>query len=192
MFTFDELRESMLMRCDGLNIPLRKFADGGLVRIEQIDAAELSPGEFIHRIRHGVTEDSWKVVVIDSLNGLLNAMSGEEAMAVKLHELLAYLNEVGVATFMVIAQYGILGAGMSTPVDVSYLADNVLLLRYFEAAGEVKQAISVVKRRSGQHERTIRELQMRDGQIRIGDPLRDFEGVLTGTPRYFGGKKPLL
>jgi circadian clock protein KaiC len=113
-------------------------------------------------------------------------------MTVQLHELVAYLNQVGVTTFLVMAQYGILGHGMSNPLDVSYIADNVLLLRYFEAVGEVKQAISVVKRRAGYHERAIRELVMRDGRIRIGDPLREFEGVLTGTPRYFGGVKPLL
>jgi circadian clock protein KaiC len=192
MFSFDEMRESALLRADGLNVPMRKHLDSGMMRYEQVDAAELAPGEFVHRIRSGVADEGWRVVVIDSLNGLLNAMPGEEGLTIKLHELLTYLNQVGVASFMVVAQYGILGHGMSTPIDVSYLADNVLLLRYFEAAGEVKQAISVVKRRSGQHERTIRELQMRDRQIRIGDPLRDFEGVLTGTPRYFGGNKPLL
>ena len=191
-YTFDEVRESVVSRSEGLGIPLRRHVDSGMIRLEQIDPAELSPGEFVYRIRRGVEENRWRVVVIDSLNGLLNAMTGEQAMTVQLHELIAYLNQVGVTSFMVMAQYGVLGQGMSNPLDVSYLADNVLLLRYFEALGEVKQALSVVKRRGGFHERTIRELVLRDGSIQIGAPLREFEGVLTGTPRYFGGVKPLL
>ncbi len=113
-------------------------------------------------------------------------------MAVQLHDLIAYLNQCGVASFMVLAQYGVIGSHMTVPVDISYLADNVLLFRYFEAHGAVKQAISVVKRRSGPHERTIREFLMGDNKIQLGMALRDFEGVLTGTPRYIGGLKPLL
>jgi circadian clock protein KaiC len=127
-------------------------------------------------------------VVIDSLNGLMNSMSEERALTVQLHELLSYLNQVGVASFLVLAQFGLLGQSMSSPTDVSYLADNVLLLRYFEAQGEVRQALSVVKRRSGPHERSIRELQIKEGKICIGDPLRNFTGVLTGTPEYNGGQ----
>jgi circadian clock protein KaiC len=130
-------------------------------------------------------------VVIDSLNGLMNSMSEERALTIQLHETLSYLNQVGVASFMVLAQFGLLGQAMTSPIDVSYLADNVLLLRYFEARGEVRQAISVVKRRSGPHERSIRELQIRDGKICIGDPLKDFTGVLTGTPEYRGGQELL-
>jgi circadian clock protein KaiC len=130
-------------------------------------------------------------VVIDSINGLMNAMSEEEALTVQLHELLSYLNQVDVASFMVLAQYGLLGFGMTSPADISYLADNVLLLRYFEAGGEVRQAVSVVKRRSGAHERSIREMRMSAGELIIGEPLRNFVGVLTGTPEYRGGK-PLL
>jgi len=167
------------------------YLDKGLIHLEQIDPAELSPGEFVHRIRRGVEEKRWRVVVIDSLNGLLNSMSEEQALTVQLHELLSYLNQMGVASFMVLAQYGLLGVAMTSPTDVSYLADNVLLLRYFEAGGEVRQAISVVKRRSGPHERSIRELRMSTGQLTIGDPLRNFVGVLTGTPEYKGGQ-PLL
>lgn len=192
IFTFDEVRQSVLDRCAGLGMSIEKHVDSGLIRLEQIDPAELSPGEFIHRIRKGVEKEGWRIVIIDSLNGLLNAMSGEQALSVQLHELLSYLNQIGVAGFMVMAQYGILGHGMASPVDVSYLADNVLLLRYFEAQGAVKQAISVVKRRGGAHERTLRELVMRDGKLMIGGPLSEFEGVLTGTPRYFGDRKPLM
>jgi circadian clock protein KaiC len=192
VFTFDEVRQSVLQRCTGLAIPLREHVDSGLVHLQQVDPAELSPGEFIHRIRQGVESKDWKLVVIDSLNGLLNAMAGERALTVQLHELLSYLNQLGVATFLVMAQYGILGTSMDSPVDVSYLADNVLLLRYFEAAGEVRQAISVVKKRSGPHERAIRELVMRRGQLRIGEPLNAFQGILSGSLRYLGNEKPLL
>jgi circadian clock protein KaiC len=138
-----------------------------------------------------VEEKNWRIVVIDSLNGLMNSMNEEQGLTVQLHELLSYLNQVGVASFMVLAQYGMLGTAVSSPTDVSYLADNVLLLRYFEAAGEVRQAVSVMKRRSGPHERSIREMQMRSGRLTIGDPLRNFAGVLTGTPQYTGGQ-PLL
>lgn len=130
-------------------------------------------------------------MVIDSLNGLLNSMSEERALIVQLHEVLSYLNQVGVASFLVLAQYGLLGAAMTSPIDVSYLADNVLLLRYFEAGGEVRQALSVVKRRSGPHERSIREFKVAQGKISIGKPLSEFSGVLTGTPEYKGGQ-PLL
>lgn len=129
--------------------------------------------------------------MIDSLNGLMNSMSEESALTVQLHEVLSYLNHVGVASFLVLAQYGLLGSAVSSPADVSYLADNVLLLRYFEAAGEVRQALSVVKRRSGPHERSIRELLIRHGKLTIGDPLRNFTGVLTGTPEYKGGQELL-
>jgi circadian clock protein KaiC len=130
--------------------------------------------------------------VIDSLNGFMNSMNEERALTIQLHEVLSYLSQVGVATFLVLTQYGLLGAAMSSPVDVSYLADNVLLLRYFEAAGEVRQALSVVKRRSGPHERSIRQLLIRDGRITIGEPLKNFTGVLTGTPEFAGGGEPLL
>ncbi len=121
----------------------------------------------------------------------MNAMSEERALIVQLHELLSYLNQVGVASFLVLAQFGLLGQAMMSPMDVSYLADNVLLLRYFEAQGEVRQALSVVKRRKGPHERSIREMQIKDGKISIGDPLKNFTGVLTGTPEYIGGKELL-
>jgi circadian clock protein KaiC len=191
IFTFDETRQAFTVRSRGLGMDIDPYLEDGTILLEQMDPAELSPGEFVHRIRLGVEEKKWRLVVIDSLNGLLNSMSEEQALTVQLHELLSYLNQVGVASFMVLAQYGILGSMMSSPTDVSYLADNVLVLRYFEAAGEVRQAISVMKRRSGPHERSIRELQMSSGKLTIGDPLRDFIGVLTGTPEYKGGQ-PLL
>ena len=187
IFTFDETRQTFQERSRGLGMDLDQYLDN-TIHLEQVDPAELSPGEFVHRIRRGVEEKNWRIVVIDSLNGLLNSMSEEQALTVQLHELLSYLNQVGVASFMVLAQYGLLGIAMSSPTDVSYLADNVLLLRYFEAAGEVRQAISVMKRRSGPHERSIRELRMSSGKLIIGDPLKNFVGVLTGTPEYKGGQ----
>jgi circadian clock protein KaiC len=191
IFTFDETRQSFRERSRGLGLDLDRYLDSKIIHLEQVDPAELSPGEFVDRIRRGVEDAGWRIVVIDSLNGLLNSMSEEQALIVQLHEVLSYLNQVGVASFLVLAQYGLLGTAMSSPTDVSYLADNVLLLRYFEAAGEVRQALSVVKRRSGPHERSIRELHIRDGKLTIGDPLRNFTGVLTGTPEYKGGQQLL-
>lgn len=188
IFTFDETRQSFRDRSRGLGLDLDKYLDNKSIHLEQVDPAELSPGEFIDRIRRGVEGQQWRIVVIDSLNGLMNSMSEERALTVQLHEVLSYLNQVGVASFLVLAQYGLLGAAVSSPTDVSYLADNVLLLRYFEAAGEVRQALSVVKRRSGPHERSIRELLISNGKLTIGDPLRNFTGVLTGTPQYTGGQ----
>ena len=191
IFTFDETRQSFMDRSRGLGMELDKYIENGTLHLEQLDPAELSPGEFIDRIRRGVEESGWRIVVIDSLNGLMNSMSEEQALTVQLHEVLSYLNQVGVASFLVLAQYGLLGHAISSPTDVSYLADNVLLLRYFEAAGEVRQALSVVKRRSGPHERSIRELSISNGRLNIGDPLKNFIGVLTGTPEFKGGQ-PLL
>jgi len=191
IFTFDETRQSFKVRSRGLGMDLDQYLEKDLIHLEQVDPAELSPGEFIYRIRRGVEEKRWRIVVIDSLNGLMNAMSEEQGMTVQLHELLAYLNQVGVASFLVLAQYGLLGSSMTSPADVSYLADNVLLLRYFEAGGEVRQAISVVKRRSGPHERSIREMRMSTGKLVIGEPLKNFVGVLTGTPEYKGGQELL-
>jgi circadian clock protein KaiC len=191
IFTFDETRQSFLERSRGLGLDFDPYLKDGTIYLQQVDPADLSPGEFIDRIREGVEHRHWRIVVIDSLNGLLNSMSEEQALTVQLHELLSYLNQIGVASFLVLAQYGLLGSAVSSPTDVSYLADNVLLLRYFEAGGEVRQALSVVKRRSGPHERSIRELFIRDGRLIIGDPLVNFTGVLTGTPEYKGGH-PLL
>jgi len=190
VFTFDETRQSFRVRSRGLGMDIDPYLDKELLHLEQVDPAELSPGEFIYRIRRGVEEKRWRIVVIDSLNGLLNSMSEEEGLAVQLHELLSYLNQVGVASFMVLAQHGLVGS-MSSPTDVSYLADNVLLLRYFEAAGEVRQAISVMKRRSGPHERSIREMRLASGKLVVGEPLKNFSGVLTGTPEFRGGQSLL-
>jgi circadian clock protein KaiC len=191
MFTSDETVDSVLTRCSGLGIPLEPHRKSNLIQLQKLNPAELSPGEFIAQIREDVEERDCRVVIIDSLNGLLNAMQ-EGAMLVQLHELFTYLNHRGVSTFMIMAQSGIVGTDMGSPIDVSYLADNVLLFRYFEWRGAVRQAVSVVKRRSGPHERSIRELRMTPNQIEIGGPLHDFEGILTGVPKFLGDAKPLL
>jgi circadian clock protein KaiC len=151
-----------------------------------VDAAELSPGQLTHEIRQLVEKRNLKVLIIDSLNGFLSAMPGEKFLAMQLHELLTYVGQKGIMTLMTVAQHGFVGTNIDTPVDVSYLADTVLLFRYFEAAGEVRQALSVIKKRSGEHERSIRELVMKNGRILVGTVLTEFDGLLTGAPTYRG------
>jgi circadian clock protein KaiC len=158
--------------------------ESGLVSVRQVDPAELSPGELIHAIRIAVERDGVKLIVIDSLNGYLNAMPEEHFLSVQLHELLTYLGQRNVATILVSAHSGLIGSSMSAPVDASYLADAVVLLRYFENRGEVRQAISVMKKRGSKHERTIREFGFDNGRIVVGSALREFRGVLTGVPVY--------
>jgi circadian clock protein KaiC len=182
LFVFDESKSTLFSRLDGLGIDLRKHADAGRVTVQQIDPAELSPGEFVHAIRQAVEKRKARIVVIDSLNGFLNSMPDEKFLIIQLHELLAYLGQQGVATVMVAAHHGLIGAQMQAPVDASYLADAVLLMRYYEAEGEVRQAVSVVKMRGGEHERSIREFKMRGGKISVGEPLREYRGILTGVP----------
>jgi circadian clock protein KaiC len=187
LFAFDETLATLVLRGKGLGLNVKQHVDSGKLFLRQVDAAELSPGQFGHEIRKLVEEHDLKVLVIDSLNGFLNAMPGEKFLAMQLHELLGYLSQKGVSTVMTVAQHGFVGTNIDTPVDVSYLADTVLLFRYFEAGGEVKQALSVIKKRSGEHERTIRELVMKKGAIRVGNVLTEFDGVLTGAPKYRGG-----
>ncbi len=194
IFSFDESLATMRQRMEGLGMPLEAHLASGLLTVQPIDPAELSPGEFAHAVKRAVERPDGKpgarVVVIDSLNGYLNAMPEERFLSSQLHELLTYLGHQGVVTFLVIAQHGVLGASMQTPVDTSYLADTVILFRYFESRGEVRQAISVVKKRSGQHERTIREFRLCDSGIKVGEPLRDHHGVLTGTPSVSPSNDP--
>jgi circadian clock protein KaiC len=185
-FIFEETTSTLLGRAAGLGMNLSSFIDQGRVRMDHLDPAEMSPGEFAERVRSCVEEHQAKIIVIDSLNGFLQAMPGEQFLALHLHELLTYLNNRGVVTLMILAQMGMIGSSMQTPVDVSYLADNILVLRYFEAHGEVRQAISMIKKRSGPHEHTIRELRLGDNRIRVGEPLRNFQGVLSGIPSVVG------
>jgi circadian clock protein KaiC len=173
---------TLLSRCDGLGIDLRRHFESGKVSIRPVDPAELTPGEFAHTIREEVESKGSRCVVIDSLNGYLNAMPGERYLTIHLHELLMYLGERNVATLLIGAHQGMIGTNMQTPVDASYLADAVVMLRYFEARGMVRQAISVVKKRGSAHERTIREFGLSAKGIHIGDSLSEFRGILTGVP----------
>ena len=182
-FIFDESLNTLQSRMRGLGIPFAKHVDAGRIAVRQIDPAELSPGELVHAIRRSIVKEDASLVVIDSLNGYLNSMPDERFLVVQLHELLTYLGQLGVATLLVAAQHGLVGSQMSMPVDASYLADAVMLLRYFESDGEVRQALSVIKMRGGEHERAIRDFSMKGGRITIGEPLRDYQGVLTGVPR---------
>ncbi len=182
LFAFDESVATLITRSEGLGIPLKKHIDAQRIRVQQVDPGELSPGEFIYGIRRAVEQDGARVVVIDSLNGYLNAMPEERYLTIQLHEMLSYLGQQGVVTLMVMAQRGLLGAGMQTPVDASYLADTVVALRYFEARGALRRAISVVKKRSGMHEDTLRELRLTRGGVALGEPLHDFHGVMSGIP----------
>jgi circadian clock protein KaiC len=155
--------------------------------VEQMDAAEISPGEFAHNVRTCVERDNVKTVVIDSLNGYQNAMPEEQFLILHMHELLQFLNRQGAATYLTVAQHGMVG-DMKSPVDVTYLADTVLLLRYFEAIGQVRRAISVLKKRTGPHENTIREFHIDNNGLRIGPPIDKFQGVLRGVPEFVTGR----
>lgn len=182
MYLFDERPETLLARCASVNVDLAAHVDRGMVQLKQIDPAELTPGEFVHAIKVAVETDGADMVVIDSLNGYLNAMPEERFLTIQLHELLAFLGQRNVATILIGTHQGLLGGEMQAPVDTTYLADAVILIRYFESKGEVRQAISVMKQRAGYHERTIRELKMADGRISVGHVLTQFRGILTGTP----------
>ena len=189
MFTFEESRSSLVNRARGLGMDVQTPIENGLLKVSQIDPAQLQPGELAHLIREAVERDHVKVIVIDSLNGYLNAVPEERFLLLHLHELLTYLGQSGVATILVFAQHGLIGAAMQTAVDVSYLADCVILMRYFEAEGQIRKAISVVKKRSGRHETSIRDYGMSDEGIRIGAPLSQFRGLLTGVPSLVAPQK---
>ena len=191
MFLFDESDRTLRERAQGLGMPIDDLVSQGRIALRQIDPGELSVGELVQLVRDEVEQRNARMIVIDSLNGYLNAIPDERFLTLQLHELLSYLGQRGVTSILVMAQSGMVGH-MVAPVDASYLADSVILLRYFEALGAVRQAISVLKRRGGRHERTIREFSFGPEGIRIGKPLTDFQGVLTGVPKYTGGESPLL
>ena len=183
VYVFDEDLHTTKARSRGLGMPIDAEVIKQHLCLEQIDPAEISPGEFIHRIRREVEKNDTKAVVIDSLNGLLHSMPGERDLALQLHELLIFLGRRNVATFLVLTQHGLVG-DVYKDIDISYLADSVLLLRFFEVAGTVRRAISALKKRSGPHEHTIREMQMSPQGIQIGEQLAGFTGILSGTPEY--------
>ena len=187
MFIFDEELGLLFERAKGLGLDLQSMVEAGGLIVEQVDAAELAPGEFAHRVRSAVEEDGVSTIVVDSLNGYQASMPHEQALILHMHELLQFLNRKGVSTFLTVAQHGLVG-DMKSPVDVTYLADTVVLLRYFEAAGRVRRAISVIKKRTSAHEDTIREYRIGAAGITLGRPLDNFQGVLRGVPQLIGDR----
>ncbi len=180
-YLFEESLNTFLKRCTGMGMPLDRFIEEGLVTVQQIDPAELSPGEFAALVRKSVDQDEARIVVIDSLNGYLNAMPSDQLLLLQMHELLTYLGQRQVLTIMCVAQQGLMGQ-MQSPVDLSYLADSVILLRFFELGGTIHQAVSVLKKRSGSHERTIRQLRLTPSGPTVSDVLKDLHGIFTGVP----------
>jgi circadian clock protein KaiC len=191
MFVFDEELGLLFARTQAMGFDLQGLRDSGMLHIEQVDAAEVSPGEFAHRVRERVDFAQAKTVVIDSLNGYQAAMPAESALILHIHELLQYLNRQGATTFLTVAQHGLVG-DMKSPVDITYLADTVVLLRYFEAMGRVRRAVSVIKKRTGAHEDTIREYRIGRNGLTLGDPLNEFQGVLRGVPTFIGAAMPTM
>ncbi len=183
VFAFDERLATLETRVAALGIPLAAVRATGQLAIRQVDPAEMSPGEFAFLVRQAVDADGARVIVVDSLNGYINAMPEEQSLLVQLHELLSFLGHRGVTTILVMAQHGVPGVNISSPIDSSYLADSVVLFRLFETAGKLRKAISVLKKRSGSHEETIREMWFASDGIHLSEPLTQFQGVLTGFPR---------
>jgi circadian clock protein KaiC len=191
VFSFDETRRILLKRTAGMGIDLEPHLATGRLRLDQVDPGELSPGELVGRVRAAVEDEDVKIVALDSLSGFLNSMPEEHFMLLQMHELLTYLNQQGIITLLLLAQHGLVGH-MQSPVDLTYLSDTVLLLRYFEARGRIRHAISVVKKRTGKHERSIREYYIDARGIRIGPALESFQGILTGVPTYAGAAERLI
>jgi circadian clock protein KaiC len=195
VYIFDEVLGTLVERteklCLGKEDGLRGYLSDGILHVQQIDPAEMSPGAFANEVRRAVDAGA-RVVVIDSLNGYMNAMPEEHFLTTHLHELFAYLNQKGVTTIMVVAQHGfVVGSGPNGELDISYLADTVLLFRYFESRGEIRQALTVFKHRTGPHERTLRQLKIDRQGVSVGEQLVEFEGIITGVPRY-AGSTPML
>ena len=182
IYSFDETLGTVIARANKLGLELQERIDEGTIQVHQVDPAEMSPGEFAFAIKSAVEHDNIGIVQIDSLNGFLHAMGDERFLNLQLHELVTYLNQQGIVTIMMLAPHGMLGQ-MRTPLDVTYLADTVVALRYYEASGSVHKAISVIKKRTGKHERTIREVTLERGKISVGKPLTKFRGIFTGTPQ---------
>ncbi|RYG25803.1 circadian clock protein KaiC [bacterium] len=192
IYLYDENLGTYLARDLGLRLGLAAHIESGTVTVRQIDPAEMSPGEFAAMLREGIDSRGTRHIVIDSLNGLIQAMPGEQTLMIQVHELLSYLNQSSVTTMVTLAQHGMMGNGLASAADLSYVADTLIVLRYFEAFGEVRKAISVVKKRTGDHERTLRELQIVPGGLKVGDPLRQFQGIFTGVPQTFDGEVSLF
>jgi circadian clock protein KaiC len=189
IFMFDETKSALLLRCSGIGMRVNEGDGPGEIRLRQIDPAEVSPGEFVALVRAAVEDAGARIVVIDSLNGYLNSMSHDDYLNAQLHELLSYLNNTGVSTFLIVAQSGLMGSAMSAPVEASYLADTVVVLRYFEHQGNVKKAISALKKRTGSHEEAIREIWFDEKGIHLSEPLMRLRGILTGVPIELDSQK---
>jgi circadian clock protein KaiC len=192
MYLFDERLSTFTLRAEGLGMDVRELVADGRLSLQQIEPTELSPGEFANHVVRAVEEEGVRMFIMDSINGYLQSMPEERLLPIQVHELLSYLANRGCTTVLTLVQRGIFGSPVDEAADVSYLADSVVLLRYFEVRGSVRQAISVVKKRSGDHERTIRECRVQRGGLHVGPPLHDFQGVLTGVPSYHGDVGPLM
>ena len=192
MLTFDEGLETFFTRTEAMGIRMRRHVESGRVVVRQVDPAELSPGEFTHILRRAVEEEGARMIVIDSLSGYFNAMPEERFLTVQLHELFTFLRQHGVVVLLTLPQHGFVGPNVGGPIEVSYLADTVVLLRYFEFGGTVRKAISVLKKRSGRHETTIRELMLDANGLRVGPALEHVQGVLSGTPIFSGEEGTLM
>lgn len=191
VYEFDERIGTLIERANAFNLDLRPHIASGLLVIEQNDPAEISPGEFAAKVRRQIEERATRMIVIDSLNGYMAAMPQEQHLILQMHELLSYLSQKGVLTILINPQLGLVGS-MATSLNISYIADAVVLLRFFEAEGRIRKAVSVIKNRGGAHEDTIRELRIDDRGVRVGEPLSRFRGILTGTPEYLGQLEPLM
>lgn len=191
-FIFDEVLETFIDRSEALNMPVKKWMKSGLLSVSQVDPAEISAGEFASRVRHAVEKDKSRLVVIDSLNGYMIAMPEQRSLVAQLHELLAYLNQMGVITILISSQHGLVGGSNEGGINVSYISDSAIHMRFFEMQGRIRKAISVIKKRSSAHEDTIRELVFKTGGVTVGEPLVNFQGVLSGIPTYMGDAKDLM
>jgi len=183
---------SFMLRSKGLGMQLETSVKKGALELRQIEPTQMSPGEFANDVVQAVEQDGVRLIIIDSINGYMKSMPEERLLPIQIHELLSYLSNRGCTSIMTLVQHGVFGNPVEEAAEVSYLADTVLLLRYFEVLGSVRQAISVVKKRSGNHERTIRECRVAQGGLHVGEPLVEFQGVLTGVPQYFGAVEPLM
>jgi circadian clock protein KaiC len=192
LYMFDERVTTFRARARGLGLDVEARINDGTLMLRQIEPAEMSPGEFAQEVVHAVEDDGVELIVIDSINGYMHAMPAERQLAIQVHELLSYLANHRVTAILSLVQRGIFGSPVDEAAEVSYLADTVVLLRYFEYSGAVRQAVSVVKKRSGEHEHTIRECRIEHGGFHVGQPLHDFRGVLTGVPEYTGSDNPLM
>jgi len=192
VYLFDENLGTYLTRDRSLGLGIQPLIDDGMITLRQIDPAEISPGEFTQELRNAVDQRGAQHLVIDSLNGFIQAMPGEQTLMVQVHEILSFMGQRSVTTVLSLAQHGLMGPGMTSAADLSYVADTLILLRFFEAFGELRQAISVVKKRTGRHERTVRQIQIDQGGVRVGEPLTNFRGVMTGVPHYVDREGRLL